>query len=153
MIHNKNWFQCIIIFSVLILNASIYCAKATILTSIRPLGFIASAIADGIINTEILLPNGSSPHNYALKPSDIKRLHDADLVIWVGPDMEYFLKKTTQQIESKNNLILANLPNIHSLLIADNKEHNINTTPVVTYNKKEYNFFLEKILKIILILS
>ena len=42
-------------------------ASATIVTSVKPLGFIASSIANGITNTEVLVPAGASPHDYSLK--------------------------------------------------------------------------------------
>lgn len=33
--------------------------------------FIASAIADGVTETEVLLPDGASEHDYSLRPSDV----------------------------------------------------------------------------------
>lgn len=47
--------------------------QADVVVSIRPIGFIAAAIADGVTPTEVLLPDGASPHDYALKPSDLKK--------------------------------------------------------------------------------
>lgn len=95
------------------------------MTSVRPLGFIAAAIADGVMLTHVLLPDGASPHDYALRPSDIKRLHDANLVVWIGPKMESFLEKPTQQLESNKNLTLVTLPGVRSQLIVgdDDDEH------------------------------
>ncbi|KKI42425.1 zinc ABC transporter substrate-binding protein ZnuA [Hafnia alvei] len=125
MIHKKAWFKRTIIAAALVTSAGISCAQAAVLTSIRPLGFIASAIADGVTTTEILLPDGASPHDYALKPSDIKRLREADLVVWVGPEMEAFLTKPVQQLENNKNLMLTGLPAVHSLLMAgdDDDDH------------------------------
>jgi len=40
-----------------------------------------------------LLPPGASPHHYALRPSDVRRVGDADLLYWIGPDMENFLPR------------------------------------------------------------
>ncbi|MBW7983308.1 zinc ABC transporter substrate-binding protein ZnuA [Enterobacillus tribolii] len=104
-------------------SAGIATAQAAVLTSVRPLGFIAAAIADGITETEILLPDGASPHDYALKPSDIRRIRDADLVVWVGPEMEAFLSKTTEALPKDKNLMLTGLPAVQSLLIADEDDH------------------------------
>ena len=39
---------------------------------------------DGVTETEVLLPDGASEHDYSLRPSDVKRLQNADLVVWVG---------------------------------------------------------------------
>ncbi|MFP1495651.1 metal ABC transporter solute-binding protein, Zn/Mn family [Escherichia coli] len=50
------------------------------------------------MQTEVLLPDGASEHDYSLRPSDVKRLQNADLVVWVGPEMEAFYAKTGKQI-------------------------------------------------------
>lgn len=49
--------------------------QADVVASIRPIGFIAAAIADGITPAEVLLPDGASPHDYALKPSGFTQNH------------------------------------------------------------------------------
>lgn len=72
-------------------------ADAAVVASLKPVGFIASAIADGVTETEVLLPDGASEHDYSLRPSDVKRLQNADLVVWVGPRWKR-LCKTGKQI-------------------------------------------------------
>ncbi|GLR07327.1 zinc ABC transporter substrate-binding protein [Mixta theicola] len=101
-------------------------ASAAVVASIKPLGFIASAIADGVTPVEILLPDGASEHDYALRPSDVKRLQDADLVVWVGPEMEAFISKTASAFPAEKNLEIARLPTVKPLLITgaeDDDEH------------------------------
>ena len=101
-------------------------AGAAVVASIKPLGFIAAAIADGVTPVEVLLPDGASAHDYALRPSDVKRLQDADLVVWIGPDMEAFISKTARAFPAKKNLELASLPAVKPLLITgaeDDDEH------------------------------
>ena len=68
-------------------------AEVRVLTSIKPLQLIAAAVQDGIGEPEVLLPPGASPHHYALRPSDVRRVRDADLLYWIGPDMESFLPR------------------------------------------------------------
>lgn len=91
-------------------------AAAAILTSIRPLAFIASAVADGVVPVEILLPERASPHNYSLRPSDLRRLHEADIVVWVGPGMEELLVQPLRVIDRKKQLLLSRDPSILPLL-------------------------------------
>lgn len=95
--------------------------SANVLASIRPLGFIAAAISDGVTATEVLLPDGVSPHDYALRPSDIQRLRQADLVVWIGPEMEVFLTKPMQQIDQKRQIELMDVAAIQPLLISNNQ--------------------------------
>lgn len=68
-------------------------AEVRVLTSIKPLQLIAAAVQDGVGSPEVLLPPGASPHNYALRPSDVRRVRDSDLLYWIGPDMESFLPR------------------------------------------------------------
>lgn len=68
-------------------------AEVKVLTSIKPLQLIAAAVQDGVGVPEVLLPPGASPHNFALRPSDVRRVQSADLLYWIGPDMEGFLPR------------------------------------------------------------
>ncbi|WP_275555024.1 zinc ABC transporter substrate-binding protein ZnuA [Mixta sp. Marseille-Q2659] len=97
-------------------------ASAAVVASIKPLGFIAAAIADGVTPVEVLLPDGASEHDYALRPSDVKRLQGADLVVWVGPEMEAFISKTASAFPAQKNLELASLPAVKPLLITGAEE-------------------------------
>ena len=83
-----------------------------VLASIKPLQLIASAITEGGPAPQLLLPPGSSPHDYALRPSDVRKVKNADLVLWVGPELEVFL---TRLLEQQNNglALLAELDDEH----------------------------------------
>lgn len=64
-----------------------------VLVTINPLYIaVKEAFADKI-NVELLMPASSSPHHFTLKPSDALKLNSADLVIWVGPELEQSLVK------------------------------------------------------------
>lgn len=92
-------------------------AHANVVASIKPVGFIASAIADGVTPVEVLLPDGASEHDYALRPSDVKRLQNADLVVWVGPEMEAFMTKSTAALPEKKNLEIVQIPGVKTMLL------------------------------------
>lgn len=118
MMAKKNkWLQRTLLASALLMAGPLSSASAAVVTSIRPLGFIASAIADGVTPTEVLLPDGASPHDFALRPSDIQRLRSADLVLWVGPDMEAFLNKALVPISATRKLSVSELPAVKPLLM------------------------------------
>lgn len=126
MLNNKKTLFIIfnlIVFIVLSLPIKV---NAMVLVSIKPIGFIAVAITDGIIPLGVILPNGASPHHYSLHPSDFQRIRQADLLIWIGPDMEYFLKKSVSQLPVQRTLSLGDLSSIQSLLIRDNNHSNYN---------------------------
>lgn len=91
-------------------------ANANVVTSIKPLGFIASSIADGVTQTEIIVPAGASPHDYNLKPGDVKKVKSADILLWIGEDIDAFLEKTVDQIDEKKVLEIADFDEIKPLL-------------------------------------
>jgi len=68
-----------------------------VLVSIKPLALLIAPLLSDMPqiagSVDILLPPKASPHSYALKVSDRKQLIAADLVVWVGADMERFLEK------------------------------------------------------------
>ncbi len=119
MKHQTKWLRRATLAVALAAAIPAFQASAAVVTSIRPLGFIAAAIADGVLPTEVLLPDGASPHDYALRPSDVQNLRKADLVIWVGPDMEGFLTKSLQQVDSAKQIALSELPDVKKGLIKD----------------------------------
>ena len=74
-------------------GASAQESGVTVLASIKPLQLIAQALTHGVSNTQVLLPPGVTPHDYALKPSDLRKVYNADLLLWLGPDVEPYLAK------------------------------------------------------------
>jgi zinc transport system substrate-binding protein len=86
-------------------------ADVEVLTSIKPLQLIAAAVQDGTGTPDVLLPPGASPHQYALRPSDARRVQAADLFYWIGPDLEGFLPRVLQG-RDKPSLALQTLPGL-----------------------------------------
>ncbi|MFB2831629.1 zinc ABC transporter substrate-binding protein ZnuA [Aeromonas jandaei] len=83
----------IIAFFTALLAVSLPVRAVEVLTTIKPLGFIAAAITDGVSEPKVLLPTGASPHDFSLRPSDIRSINGAGLVVWVGPELEGFMAK------------------------------------------------------------
>ena len=86
-------FPVFVVFVTSLFIAGTAQAEVKVLTSIKPLQLIAAAVQDGVAVPEVLLPPGASPHNYALRPSDVRRVQSVDLLYWIGPDMESFLPR------------------------------------------------------------
>lgn len=68
-------------------------AAVEVLTSIKPLQLIAAAVQDGVGAPDVLLPASASAHHYVLRPSDVRRIRNAELFYWIGPDLESFLPR------------------------------------------------------------
>lgn len=121
MLHNKKQAACglIALVSGALLSGA---AQADVVASIKPVGFIAAAIADGVTPVKVLLPDGASEHDYSLRPSDIKTIRNADLVVWIGPDMEAFMPKVVGQLPAKKSLEIASLTDVKPLLMRGSEE-------------------------------
>lgn len=65
----------------------------SVVATILPVHSLVAGLIDGIHETELLLPTTASPHGYAMRPSEARLLQEADLVIWVGPELETFLRR------------------------------------------------------------
>ncbi|GAL36204.1 zinc ABC transporter periplasmic-binding protein ZnuA [Vibrio maritimus] len=67
-----------------------------VLNSIKPFEMIShELIIEGQATSSILNAN-ASPHDYALKPSDVKKIRSSDIVVWFGHDLESFLAKSVE---------------------------------------------------------
>ncbi|WP_166261133.1 zinc ABC transporter substrate-binding protein [Marinobacter salicampi] len=64
-----------------------------IVTSLKPIELLARAIAPEDTRVTTLVPGGGSPHTYQMRPSERKALEQADVIFWVGPEMETFLDR------------------------------------------------------------
>ncbi|QXH35764.1 zinc ABC transporter substrate-binding protein [Pseudomonas muyukensis] len=112
-------------------------AEVRLLTSIKPLQQIAAAVQDGVGSPDVLLPPGASPHHYALRPSDVRKVADADLLYWIGPDMEGFLprvlagrRKPTTAVQSLAGMQLRHFgEDSHSHEEADHDDHDHDHRP------------------------
>lgn len=80
-----------------------------VLASIQPLAVLARDLLGDSGRVETLLPPGASPHHFALRVSDMRRLRGAHLVVWVGPELERFLSKPMADIAPGKSLSLADL--------------------------------------------
>ena len=96
----------------LFLLASPARAEVSVLTSIKPLQLVAAAIQDGVGQPDVLLPPGASPHQYALRPSDVRRLREVQLFYWIGPDLENFLPKVLAGRQGAS-VAVQDLPGMH----------------------------------------
>lgn len=81
-------------------------AQPSVIVSIKPLELLVRAIADDQVTVSTLVPDGASPHTYQMRPSERRRLEEASLVFWVGPDMETFLIRLLGSAELQPRAIM-----------------------------------------------
>ena len=98
-------------------------AKIKVVASIKPIHSLASYLMDGVGKPDLIVDGYASPHGFALKPSHAKMLQNADLVFWVGEDLENFLEKPLKSIAKKAEKI--ELMEIKGLKKLEFRERNI----------------------------
>lgn len=76
-------------------------APKKVLASLHPLALMAASVVD-VEQIETLVPKGMTPHDFSLRPSDIDRIQNADLVLWAGPETEPYLKGFVKRWPEKN---------------------------------------------------
>lgn len=72
-----------------------------VVVSIKPLHSLVSGVMQGVGEPQLLVKGGGSPHGYILRPSEAKMLSEADLVVWVGHELESFLEKPLSTLGRK----------------------------------------------------
>ena len=121
----KNIKKLPFILSILSLFIIFSPAKADIkvVASIKPIHSLASYLMDGVGKPDLIVDGYASPHGFAMKPSHAKMLQNADLIFWVGEDLESFLEKPLKSIAKKAEKI--ELMEINGLKKLEFRERNI----------------------------
>jgi zinc transport system substrate-binding protein len=76
-------------------------ADIKVVASIKPIHSLASYLMDGVGKPDLIVDGYASPHGFAMKPSHAKMLQNADLIFWVGEDLEGFLEKPLKSVAKK----------------------------------------------------
>ncbi len=94
-----------------------------VVTSIKPIHSIASAVMAGVGAPNILIDGSASPHGFALKPSQAFLLQGADAVFWIGPGLTPSLEKPISSMATKAaNIELMDVKGIEHLGIRENDQ-------------------------------
>jgi len=98
-------------------------AEIKVVTSIKPIHSLAIYLMDGVGKPDLIVDGFNSPHGFSMKPSHAKMLQNADLVFWIGEDLESFLEKPLNSIAKKAEKI--ELIEIKGLNVLKFRERNI----------------------------
>ena len=84
--------------TILMSSTTLANADVKVIASIKPVHSLVAAVMDGVGKPELLVEGAGSPHTYSLKPSQAKKLQEADLVFWMSHDLEAFLENSIEGI-------------------------------------------------------
>jgi zinc transport system substrate-binding protein len=97
----QHYIRALVTSSALLFSTSSSFAEANVITTIKPLHAVASAVMQGAGKPKLLLSGTSSPHTYSFTPRDAQAMQDADIVFWIGPGLETFLVKPLETLGQK----------------------------------------------------
>jgi len=76
-----------------------------IVTSIKPVHSLVAGVMQGVGEPLLLVSGGASPHDYSLKPSEARAIDQAQVVFWIGPDLESFLIRPLDNVKDKVRVV------------------------------------------------
>ncbi len=73
-------------------------AAPKVVVTIKPVHSLVAGVMEGVVEPQLLLEGAATPHGYSMKPSQVRALSNADLVVWVGPSIEGFMVKPVKSL-------------------------------------------------------
>jgi len=93
-----------------------------IITTIQPITSLVSAVIGNTGKTISLIPTEISPHEYKLKPSDIKKLQNGNIIFYVSDHLETSITKVFENLPKNiKSINLMEDAGIKHLAIRDNE--------------------------------
>lgn len=74
-------------------------------TDIPPVHALVAQVMAGLGTPDLIVAPGTSPHGYALRPSEARALQAADLVVWVGPGLTPWLGAALPRIAAGAEIV------------------------------------------------
>ncbi len=91
-------------------------ASPRVVASILPVQSLVAGVMAGVGVPELIVKGGGSPHSYSLRPSEARALARAQVIFWVGPNLESFLAKSLATLGARAKVVmLAEAPGVRLL--------------------------------------
>ncbi|MBW9267754.1 MAG: zinc ABC transporter substrate-binding protein [Candidatus Thiodiazotropha sp. (ex. Lucinisca nassula)] len=94
-----------------------------VVVSLKPVHSLLASLMLDVAEPRLLLDDSQSPHGMSLKPSQIRMLNEADLIVWVGASLEPALSHLLQRQSFEAPILsLLETPDLHLLPIRNRRE-------------------------------
>ena len=67
-------------------------AEVNVVTTIKPLHSLISSVMEGVGKPSLIIEGTNNPHTFVFKPSHAEMIENADIVFWIGEDLEAFME-------------------------------------------------------------
>ena len=81
-----------------------------VVVDIAPVHALVAQVMEGVAEPYLLLAQDANPHAVQLKPSQARMLSQADLVIWVGPDLSPWMETALGSLGEADQIVLMEHP-------------------------------------------
>lgn len=98
-------------------------SEMLVVTTIPPLKFILDEFAGDDIEVRTLLSAQAEPHHHSMRVSEVILLEQADLVLWVGPQLETYLSNTIAKLNPEKVITASALPDIEKSVTTSGDSH------------------------------
>lgn len=81
---------------VLLGNSEVQSKELKVVASIKPIHSLVSRVMGETGTPELLMKGGVTPHIFRMKPSDFRKVANADVLFYISPKFETFLKSVSE---------------------------------------------------------
>lgn len=97
--------------SLSVASVAAFAEPPKVATDIAPVHSLVAQVMNTVAEPSLIVRQGASPHGYSMRPSEARALQDADLVIWVGPELTpWFEKPLASLAEQAAKIELLDVP-------------------------------------------
>ena len=79
-----------------VISPASFGSELKVIVSIKPVHSLLSGLMIGADKPELIVEQGKTPYGYVLSQQQKDRIATADLIVWVGPELETFLSTTIE---------------------------------------------------------
>ena len=96
----------IIVTTILFLNVKAFALETKgVITTIQPINSLVSAVIGNTGKTISLIPAEISPHEFKLKPSDVKKMQDGNIIFYISSHLESNVVKVFDNLPKNIKII------------------------------------------------
>lgn len=93
-----------LLFNLLILPLA-HADPIKVAVTVKPVHALVSGIMKGVGEPALIMGGSASPHHYSLRPSERRILANANLIFWVGPELESFMPRILHSLDPATTTI------------------------------------------------
>ena len=95
---NQSKVMCLLSVCWVLVATPIQAKVPRVATDIPPVHSLVSQVMGELGTPKLIIPPGTSPHGYAMRPSEARALQAADVIFWMGQDLTAWFDRAIQAL-------------------------------------------------------